>query len=117
MVLIFKKKNRPKWKSCQFCKNALSSSGGPFCRYNGCNVASPFGWKKWDDCTYFDYDKTCETCDRYKTCPILNEARIADKKIETIKIKCNLYRPDVEMDLYIEKNMLKKPNQKEIRKE
>ena len=48
------------------------------------------------------------------TCPILNEARIADKKIKTIKIKCDLYRPDVEMDLYIEKNILKKPNQKEI---
>ena len=116
-MLLRKKKNRPKWKSCEFCRNVQSSSGGPFCSCNGCNVASPFGWKKWDDCTYFDYGKTCETCDRYETCPIINEARIADKKVKRIRGTCDLYIPNIEMDLYIQKNMEKKPNQKEIWKE
>ena len=109
-----KKEERPKWKSCQYCRNYLYSSSGYFCRLNGMTVSGLFGWKKWDDCTYFDYGKCCETCDRYKTCPIINEARIADKKVKHIKGDCDLYTPDIQMDLYIRKNMEKKPNQKEI---
>lgn len=109
-----KKEKRPIWKSCEYCKNTLCSSGGSFCKYNGINTSGLFRWRKWNDCTYFDYEKCCETCDKYEACPNIREARIADKRITSIRGACDLYTPSVQMDLYIRKNMEKKPNQKEI---
>ena len=110
VVSLFKKKNRPYWKTCRCCKHGLCSSGGPFCQVTGRDIMIPIlGWKTWNECIYFNPEKRCMTCNKYINCPRVFNVCVGDK-IESLERStvCGDYEPLDEICIYVKTHTIKK---------
>lgn len=102
---FFHRKNRPAWKSCRNCTHRQSGFGiSDECEFTGKEI-NVFWWTTWDDCELFYPERNCLTCDKYKTCPNMQEVIVCNKKTVRKDIKpCPDYESNIEMNIYLDKH-------------
>lgn len=92
----------------------MDSGGNNYCKYSYKTIYTPIiGWKKWDECTFFDKSEVCQTCEKFGNCDNIPQLYLADSvAIDVPYCTCKDYEPNKEMDLYIRSNILVRPKKK-----